>query len=170
MKHMPTAALRRESQRQAARASTQLVDTPRDPLFDAIVFTAAQLFRTPIALLPLIGEQGVWLKAAVGPIRPVWEHHHEFCTMAATADRLLHIEDSQVIAIRPRNQMDQANPVRFCAAAPIRRPDGRLAGSLCVMDHQPRSLSERQRNQLEQLARDAAAILEIHTHGLDLMN
>lgn len=49
----------------------------------------------------------------------------------------------------------------FCAAAVLRDADGLPLGTLSIYDRQPRELSARQRAQLQALARQAMALLEL---------
>ncbi|WP_172969853.1 GAF domain-containing protein, partial [Escherichia coli] len=52
--------------------------------------------------------------------------------------------------------------IRFYAGAPLEVAPGLQVGSLCVMDRVPRTFTDRQRRQLQTLARIVTAQLRLH--------
>ncbi len=134
--------------------------TAREATFDRLVFTTAQIFRVPIALIALIAESGFWLKAQVGldmselpagaGLQAVIDHDDVLVVEDATRD--LRFAGSPLVAAPPR--------CRFMAGAPLVSPDGLRVGCLCVMDRTSRPLLGKQVWQLGQLARSVVGILE----------
>ena len=70
----------------AALAACAVLDTGREAAFDSIVFTVAQLFRAPMAMLTLIDSSRVWAKATVGPLVREWARHEVFCNAFVVDD------------------------------------------------------------------------------------
>lgn len=157
---MSGAVFENERDRLAALHACAIIDTPREPTFDNIVFTAAQIFRVPMAMLSLIDEARVWVKAGVGPLPPSWDREQIVSRLITGSGDLLIIEDASAEArfSRPNTTLAEAH-IRFCASAPLHGPGRHVIGALSVMDRHPRTVPERQRYQLMQLAREAEELL-----------
>ena len=158
-----------ESARLAALASSAIMHTPREAAFDNIVFTAAQLFRVPIAVLALVDDKVAWAKSLVGPMPVEQPRNQALCTPVVETGQLLVVEDTTVDArfAALANQMDEL-PLRFFAAAPLFGPDRQPVGALAVFDRHPRNVPERQQAQLVQLAQEAGELLRLRVPNLDL--
>src|SRR5687768_13981769 len=55
-----------EARRLEVLRSYDILNTPREAAFDDIALLAAQVCRTPIAMVTLIDERREWFKASVG--------------------------------------------------------------------------------------------------------
>ena len=158
-----------ESARLAALASCAIMHTPREAAFDNIVFTAAQLFRVPVAVLALVDDKVAWAKALVGPMPVERPRGRTLCTQVIETGQLLVIEDTTVDArfAALATQMDE-QPLRFFAGAPLFGPGRQPVGALAVFDRHPRTAPERQQVQLVQLAQEAGELLRLRVPTLDL--
>ena len=149
-----------EQRRLAAVAACNVLDTPREAAFDNLVFIAAQLFRVPMATLAVVAEDRVWLKARVGRLSQNVPRLAAFCTTVVDLDDVLVVEDASAdprFALLP---MVVGQPhVRFYAGVPLHGPEAEVVGALCVLDNTPRTVPERARAQLLQLAREAELLL-----------
>jgi GAF domain-containing protein len=138
-----------------------MMDTRREAAFDNIVFTAAQLFRVPIAMLAVVGRDRVWVKAGVGPLPRESSVEDTFCGTAIQDDEIVIVEDASTdkrfaglpIVAGPPN-------VRFYAGVPVHGPGNLPVAILCVLDRHPRTVPDRARQQLLQLAREAESLLQ----------
>lgn len=151
---------RDEVARLASLARCAVMDTPREAAFDNIVFTVAQLFRAPMAMLTLVHESRVWAKASVGPIAREWLRTETFCDHLVARGELLVVEDASAdrrFADMPT--VSSAPGIRFFAGAPVFGPDRHVVGALCVLDRLSRTVQDRQRMQLMQLASEASNLL-----------
>ena len=158
-----------EGARLAALTACNVLDTGRETAFDNIVFTVAQLFRAPMAMLSLIDADRVWAKATVGPLQRQWDRHGAFCEAVLESAELLIIEDASADARFSRAPFVVDEPkVRFCAGAPLFGPNRLVIGALCVLDRHPRTVPDRQRSQLLQLAHEAGELLRLRIPDLDL--
>ncbi len=149
----------------ARRLSQSLIEqigTVRETAFDSIVFTVAQLFRAPVATLSLVGADRVWRKAYVGPVAAEGLREGSVCDMFASIGELLVVEDAAADArLAGLDLVVGPPPMRFCAGAPLLGPRNLIVGALCVLDRQPRSVPERQRQQLHRLAEEASDLLRL---------
>ena len=149
-----------EAARLAALAACGAMHTPRERAFDNLVFTAAQLFRAPVALLNLVHADHAWAKAAVGMAGNTWDRRETFCNAVIETGMALVVEDAALdrrfmsLAIVARQPS-----MRFYAGAPIQGPGRHVIGALCVMDRSPRMVPEHKRRQLRQLATEAGNLL-----------
>jgi PAS domain S-box-containing protein len=139
-----------------------ILDTPRDMAFDRIVALAAELMETPIALVSFVDVERQWFKAAVGINATQTPRAQSFCQFAIEQKEVYVVLD---IHADPRFADPQLvrfdRTLRFYAAAPLITPDGFCLGTLCVLDHTPRSsMSERECRRLADLASIAADLLE----------
>ena len=157
--HLPA----NEPERLRALKQLQVLDTPPHPALDALTLAAAQACGTPIALVSLIDEQRQWFKAAIG-LGEVRETPRDwaFCAHAILSpDTILEVSDAQQDTRFANNPLVTGDPkIRFYAGAPLLSVEGQALGTLCVIDPQPKSLSEAQRTQLVGLAQATAMVLE----------
>lgn len=141
-----------------------VIDTPRETSFDSIVFTAAQLFRVPMAMLAIVDEDRVWLKSSVGPLPKEWARRQSLCTLVVETGQMLVVEDTLADSRYSQVAMVGGPPnVRFYAGIPLLGPENLPIGTLSVLDRMPRTVPERARTQLQQLAREAQGLLKRRT-------
>jgi diguanylate cyclase (GGDEF)-like protein len=159
-----------EAARRAALQALAVLDTPAEPEFDALVQAASIICGTPVSLISLVDAQRQWFKANHG-LPGVHETPREeaFCAHAILQDGLFVVPDAT------RDDRFYGNPlvtaeggIRFYAGAPLRLHDGQVAGTLCVIDRQPRQLDATQREALSCLALAAARALEGRHAGIAL--
>ncbi|KQY89222.1 PAS domain S-box protein [Pelomonas sp. Root1444] len=156
-----------EDRRLARLAQLAVMDTEPEPLFDHLAALAAQICGTPVALLGLLDEKRQWFKAAVGFGRSETPRGQTFCAHTLLCDGLFEVRDARLddrFVDHPDVRADP--PLRFYAGVPIRLDDGSHPGTLCVVDFQPRELSEAQREALTRLAGMAAEALMMRERAL----
>lgn len=153
-----------------------VLNTPREPAFDRLVFTAAQLFRVPFVTIGLLDGERHWFKAQVGLELTEMSRHITFCEHVLRSDGVVVVEDAEqderFAANLPENGPPVAGPlaagplvagpphIRFYAGVALITPDRIRVGSMCLGDRYPKTLSSRQAWQLEQFAGQAVALLE----------
>ena len=160
---MPAAALPpNEAQRIAALHALHVLDTPSEAEFDALVNAAAAVCGTPISLVSLVDMDRQWFKANRGLDGATQTPRDgAFCAHAILQDGLFEVPDATLDPRFAHSPLVAGAPhVRFYAGAPVRLSNGQCVGTLCVIDRQPRTLSERQREVLHCLAQAAAQALE----------
>jgi two-component sensor histidine kinase len=151
-----------EGHRLAALRSYNVLDTPPEPDFDDIVHLAAQICATPIAVISLIDDRRQWFKAEIGLGLHETPLDVSFCVRAALRPGLTVIPDtSEDPRFRTNPFVTGPAGLGFYAGARLDTPSGLPLGTLCVMDHEPRELTEEQRFALQALGRQVVAQLEL---------
>ncbi|WCE05023.1 GAF domain-containing sensor histidine kinase [Pseudoxanthomonas sp. JBR18] len=151
-----------ESLRLEALRSYRILDTPSEPAFDDITRIAALICGTPMALVSLVDHDRQWFKSRVGLEAPQTPRTSSICAHAIAQDALFVVEDTLEDPRFVRNPLVTGDPhLRFYAGALLKTSDGLPLGTVCVLDTQPRRLSEAQREALTALARQAMAQLEL---------
>lgn len=138
----------------AALRRLGVLDTPDEERFDRITRLAAQLVGTPIALVSLVDEQRQWFKSRVGLDATETPRSVAFCSHAIEGqpDELFVVPDAHADLRFCDNPLVTGDPhVRFYAGRVIREPSGQPMGTLCVIDHQARDLSDAERQALDDL-------------------
>ena len=160
---MPAARLREtEAADQAALHALHVLDSAPEAEFDALVQAAALVCDVPVSLISLLDADRQWFKAKVGlPEAVQTPRDFAFCAHAVLGTELLEVADATQDPRFSDNPLVLGDPdIRFYAGAPLRLSNGASVGTLCVIDHKPRRLTERQRDVLRQLALAAARALE----------
>jgi PAS domain S-box-containing protein len=150
-----------DERRLAALSALAVLDTPPEPVFDAITALAAQVCEVPIALVSLVDQDRQWFKSNVG-LPGVTQTPREvaFCQHAIEQAAVLEVPDAQADPRFCDNPLVTGQPdIRFYAGAPIEVASGHRIGTVCVIDRQPRQLTPSQRSVLAGLAHIASLAL-----------
>ncbi|HMO25860.1 MAG TPA: GAF domain-containing protein [Tepidisphaeraceae bacterium] len=151
-----------EATRLIAVHDTQLLDTPPDPDFDGIAELAAAICRTPMAMISLVDSDRQWFKAKVGLSFCQTPRKHAFCAQTICGTEPFIVEDASLDPRTRDNPYVTREPyLRFYAGIPLIDSAGNALGSLCVLDTQPRRLSDDQIEHLQTLARATVTRIEV---------
>ncbi|MEJ6007280.1 EAL domain-containing protein [Paucibacter sp. AS339] len=153
----------REAERLSALRRLRVLDTHPEPEFDALVQAAALACGAPIARIGLVDADRVWFKAGVG-LEGLDElpRDEAFCSHAIVAGAVFEVEDARLDPrFRDSPAVRGTVGLRFYAGATLRLRDGEAVGTLCVMDTQPRRLTDNQREVLIHLADAVVHALEL---------
>lgn len=146
-----------EKQRLESVERMAVLYTPAEECFDRITRLAARLFRTPIAVLSVVGDQRIWFKSRVGTEISEVSRARSFSRVAMDHVGPLVVPDALADPRFARCELVVNAPyARFYAGIAIRSPDGSKIGSLGVLDTLPRHIAD---SELVYL-RDLAAIAE----------
>ena len=151
-----------EAARLSALRALDVLDTPAEAEFDALVQAAATVCGTPISLVSLVDEDRQWFKANHGLAEATETPRDQaFCAHAILGDELFVVNDAAADDRFADNPLVTGAPdIRFYAGAPVRLSDGQQVGTLCVIDRRPRQLSATQREVLISLSKAVARALE----------
>jgi len=159
-----------EQQRQLALNRFHILDTPREQSFDDLAQLAMTLCEVPIAVVSLIDHDRQWFKTCLGLDATETPRDVAFCAHAILSpDDVLVIEDALLDHRFNDNPLVLGEPhIRFYAGAPLVTKDGDALGTLCVIDHKSRQLSELQLSTLKLLAGQVMQLLQLREANLAL--
>lgn len=152
-----------ESERIQTLYSLDLLDTPQDDDFDYITNLASYICKTPVAQVTLIDKDRQWLKSSVGLKDFEASREISFCAHAImNPNDILEIPDATKDLRFINNPLTlTAQPVIFYAGIPLKTPDGLAMGTLCVIDHKPNKLDDKQREALIILGKQIERLFEL---------
>ncbi len=132
-----------EKNRITALNALKILDTSYDESYDRITRLTQALFSVPICLVSLVDTNRQWFKSCIGlPVRETGRDI-SFCGHAILGDEPFIINDASKDERFADNPLVTAEPhIRFYAGLPLKTLDGSAIGTLCIIDREPRSLSE----------------------------
>lgn len=141
-----------EPERLASLRRMLLLSSPDEEAFDRVTRVARHTFRMPVVLISLIDAERQWFKSCIGlPVRETGRDV-SFCGHAILHSELLVIEDARLDPRFADNPLVTGEPrVIFYAGRPLMNAEGFMVGTLCLIDHQPRTLSAEDRRCLDDL-------------------
>lgn len=141
-----------ETERLKALSSAALLDTPDEPRFDRLTHLTRLCLGTEIVLVSLVDPQRQWFKSRQGLTACETPRDISFCGHAILADTILEVPDATQDRRFSDNPLVLGPPfIRFYAGAPLSF-DGQRIGTLCLIDSQPRQLSQTERDILRNFA------------------
>ena len=157
----------REVARLAKLASFHIVDSPQDHDFDTVTWLAQKLLGCPVALISLVDADRQWFMSRQGSTMACTPRDQAFCAHAIHQDDIMVVEDASRdprFADNPLVKGDMG--VRFYAGVPLRphapghADDLPAIGTLCIIDTQPRRLSESHAGIMRDLAAVVCRLIE----------
>jgi PAS domain S-box-containing protein len=146
---------------QVLHSFANLDETPEQEFDDAAAL-AAEVCRTPMALVSIVDAERQWFKARIGIEQSEMPRCYSFCTHALLGCRELVVPDAHADARFADNPFVRHSPhIRFYAGVPLTTREGTTLGVLCVLDREPRELAHGQLDALHALARQVMAQLEL---------
>lgn len=159
-----------EPERLAALRNYAVLDTPPEQAFDDLTAIAAEICGAPSAVVSFVDSDRQWFKSRIGVAAEQTPRDISFCTHTILhADEVLEVADARVdprFAASPLVTGEAG--ICFYAGAPLVTTHGHALGAICVMDRQPRALTETQRAALQALSRQVVAQLDLRRHVREL--
>ena len=151
-----------ELARLRALRAFDILDTPREAVYDDLTALAAHICGAPISLITLVDAERQWLKSRVGLDIDETTRDVSFCAHAIVGGGTMQVEDALEDERFHDNPLVTGDPnIRFYAGAPLTTTDGFALGTLCVIDRVPRTLTAEQEVALAALSRAVMAQLEL---------
>jgi PAS domain S-box-containing protein len=150
---MPSPTSSDETLRLDALRRFDILDTQAEANLDRLTALAARLFRMPIALVSLVGQDRERFKSCYGLNKQDISRNVSLCAQAILQDEVFVVTDAALDTRFAANPLITGEPgIRFYAGASLQTLDGYTLGSLCVMDTVPREFSAEDRQALTDMA------------------
>jgi signal transduction histidine kinase len=159
-----------ESERLKALRSYGVLDTLSEKEYDQLTAIASQICGCKMSLISLVDEDRQWFKARVGLDVSETAREFAFCAHAIHEPRkTLVVPDARLDNRFHDNPLVTGDPhLAFYAGVPLVNEDGLSLGTLCVLDSEPKTLSESQLDALNALAEQVMALLELRRSKMAL--
>ena len=132
-----------EAERLEAVRRYGVLDTPSENAFDRITALAARVLNTPIAVVSIVDADRIWFKSHYGIELDQIERENGLCASAVYNGKPWIIEDARVDPRSISNSLVAGEfGLQFYAGVPLTSHDGYNLGTLCVLDFEPRTISE----------------------------
>lgn len=120
-----------------------VLDSPSEGAFDRITALAARVLNTPIAIVSIVDADRIWFKSHYGLELDEIERDTGLCASAVYNGRPWIIEGAKVDPRAFSNSLAASNfGLQFYAGVPLTSHDGYTLGTLCVLDFEPRTITE----------------------------
>lgn len=158
-----------EQERLKALRSYELLDTLPEEAYDTITKLASYICDTPISLVTLLDADRNFLKSRLGIEFSESPRDISFCGHAIlTENPIFIVEDARVDERFQDNPLVKDFKAIFYAGVPLKTKDGYALGTLCVYDHKPRTLDEKQQEALLGLAKQVILLFEARKRNIEL--
>ncbi|SKB52012.1 PAS domain S-box-containing protein [Salegentibacter holothuriorum] len=149
--------------------SYNILDTPYEEDFDELAQLIALICEVPIAVISMIDDKRQWYKAKVGVDGSETPIEETFCQYTIVQDELLEISDALLDErVKDNPHVTSENGIRFYAGMSLKAENGRNIGTVCVVDGEPKELSEKQRKALRLLTKQAMHLIEARQKNKNL--
>ncbi len=159
-----------EEERLKALYDYKILDSIPEKQYDDLTNIASSICNTPISLISLVDQNRQWFKSNHGISDTETSREVSFCAHA--------IHKPEEIMIIPDARKDERfadNPLVigssqfiFYAGAPLVTPEGHALGTLCIIDHKPKKITQEQVDALKGLARQIVSLFELQKKNLQL--
>ncbi|TFC04119.1 GAF domain-containing protein [Cryobacterium adonitolivorans] len=155
-------ALDEEAARTRAVERYQVLDSPPDGAFDRITAMAARVFEVPIAIVSIVDHDRIWFKSHHGLDIDQVDRVPGLCASAIMQDTPWVVADARLDPRAISNPLVAGDfGLQFYAGVPLRTIDGHNLGTLCVLDFEPRPVTDAELATLTDLAALVMSELEL---------
>ena len=150
-----------EKERLRALYECEVLDTEAEAAFDNLTRLAVYICKTPIALISLLDSDRQWFKSRIELSESETTRDLAFCAHAILGSGTMIVNDALRDERFKDNPLVVSGPkIRFYAGAPLTTKAGYKLGTMCVIDREPRQLSDGQVAALRVLGQQATLLLE----------
>ena len=150
-----------ETERLANLTEYPILDTASEPQFDECVLLATKLAEVPIGIIVIVDKHRGWYKARTGTSLSGSTRDIAFCSHAILSHEPMLVEDATFdVRFSDHPLVIRGPGIRFYAGFPIISPEDYVLGTLCVLDHFLKKLTEPQILGLQELAARVMKLIE----------
>ncbi|UJP63709.1 PAS domain S-box protein [Mongoliitalea daihaiensis] len=159
-----------EKERLANLFSYQILDSEEDEDYTNITQLASDICETPISLITFLDDTRQWFKSHTGLDIQETAKEFSFCAHAFDSpNEPFIIEDlSKDIRFQENPFVKEGPQFRFYAGIPVLSDEKMPLGTLCVMDYQPRILTEKQLAHLKKLSNQVEKLLKLRKAKINI--
>jgi len=152
-----------EKERLASLESYSILDTLPEIDYDNLTTIAAAICGAPISVVSLLDDKRQWFKSKFGLDVSETPKEIAFCAHAINEEEdIFMVQDARLDERFVNNPVVTGDPhVIFYAGVPLCSDEGLPLGTLCVIDHKPRLLSQKQIRSLKALANQVMKLLQL---------
>ena len=141
-----------------------ILDTEKEREFDELVEIASDICEAPVSVINFIDEDRQWFKAEIGLGVRSTPLETSLCGHAILQGDYIEIPDTLDDERMADNPLCHGDPgFRFYAGSVLKGANGLPLGTLCILDHKPRALSDHQRKVLRVLSRHIMRELDLRS-------
>ncbi len=133
-----------ESKRLEQLAFYHLVNLAKDPELDVYAETACLIADCPASLIAMMEEDTQTVQSCIGLNLDYVPRQDTVCQYAIASGEMVIIPDTLQDERSSENQILLEGGIRFYAGIPLKDNEGYTLGTLCVIDYEPKRLSEKQ--------------------------
>ena len=144
----------REEERIEALRALNILDTPIEERFERITRLVSKALDMPICMISCVDEHRQWFKSIVGLNLTQTDRCVSFCQHTVLNNEIIVIPDARFDSRFVDNPLVTGEPgIVFYAGAPIFSRANLPVAALCVIDRQPRCITEDQKETLREFAK-----------------
>lgn len=162
-----------EDQKEEARIEAvkkfEILDTPPEGAFDRITDLAARLLTVPVALVSIVDTDRIWFKSRHGTEITEIPRDAGLCSRTVRGDAPLVLSSSDDVQTLVDPSIASEFGLKFYAGVPLTTDDGHNLGTLCVLDFEPREISDSEIATLKDLAALVMSHIELRLQARKLV-
>ena len=123
-----------EELRLEALSDSAILDSENEECFDRILALAVTIFQVPVALIAFIDRRRYWFKSRVGTDHREWPRDPQREPEEFLQNGMVWHHDSGSGGESAAHSLQELQPYRFSASAPIQCPNGQVIGRIIIAD------------------------------------
>ena len=139
--------------------SYELLGLGKDPDLDVFAQAACLITDCPASLIAMMEEDTQRIQSCVGMELDSVERRNTVCQYTIMSKDVLVISDTMEDLRTSTNPLIREGNIRFYAGVALMDDEGNALGTICVIDFEPKSLTAKQVDSLEQLGKAVTKIL-----------